>query len=124
MQGMYAAARREPIDCVVAEAGPGWGGAELADLKSVQRQLLLIWLNQRRQMQAIHNSGNLWILHWALTYITMTSKHNFRRRVFGFFLLLWPSLSCRWRLVLLGSRTLLPPPTLRFTLTRLINTWL
>lgn len=57
-------------------------------LKSVERQFLLIWLNQRRQMQPIHNSCNLWILRWALTYITMTSKHNFWGFVLSLFLLL------------------------------------
>lgn len=53
-----------------------WAGR--TDLKSVERPFLLIWLNHWRQMQPIQNSGNLWILRWALTYITMTSKHNFR----------------------------------------------
>lgn len=65
--------------------GVGRGGAGLAGLKSVKRQFLLIWQNQCRQMQTIHSSGNLWILHWALTYITMTSKHNFRGHVFSLF---------------------------------------
>lgn len=55
--------------------GLGWAG--LTDLTSVERQFLLIWLNQWRQMQPIHSSGNLWILRWALTYIAMTSKHIF-----------------------------------------------
>lgn len=67
----------------------------LTDLKSVERQFLLIWLNQWRQMQLIHNSGNSQILRWALTYITMTSKQNFRGHVFYLFILpaLIPSLS-------------------------------
>lgn len=37
-----------------------------------------IWCNPHRLVQPAHNSGNVWILLWALTYITMTSKHNFR----------------------------------------------
>lgn len=61
------------------------GKVGLTDLKSVERQFLLILLNQLRQMQPIHNSGKLWILHWALTYIMMTSKHNFRGHVFILF---------------------------------------
>lgn len=73
----------ESMDCAAAR---NWAG--LTVLKSVQRQFLLIWLNQRRQMQPIHNSCNLWILRWALTYITMTSKHNFWGFVFSLFLLL------------------------------------
>lgn len=55
--------------------------------KSAQWQFLLIWLNQARQMQPIHNSSNLRILHWVLTYITMTSKHNIRGHHFNRFLL-------------------------------------
>lgn len=72
------------------------GGAGRTDLKSVERQFLLIRLNHWRQMQPIQNSGNLWILRWALTYITMTSKHNFRGHIFRLFLLppLFLSLLC------------------------------
>lgn len=82
------------MDCVAAE--PGRGGAGRTDLKSVERPFLLIWLNHWRQMQPIQNSGNLWILRWALTYITMTSKHNFRGHIFRLFLLplLFLSLLC------------------------------
>lgn len=120
--------------------GRGWagrGGAGLADLKSVERQFLLIWLNQCRQMQTIHNSGSVWILHWALTYITMTSKHNFRGHVFSLFLLpavflcstLCPSLTRRCMGFILSplSPPLPPPPwcgKATFVLTRLIKTWL
>jgi len=70
----------------------GMGRVELTDLKSVVRQFLLIWLNQWRQIQPIHNSGNLQILRRALTYIRMTSKHNFRGHIFR--LLLLPASSC------------------------------
>lgn len=71
-----------------------WAGR--TDLKSVERPFLLIRLNHWRQMQPIQNSGNLWILRWALTYITMTSKHNFRGHIFRLFLLplLFLSLLC------------------------------
>lgn len=107
----------------------GLGGAELTDLKSVERQFLLIWLNQWRQMQPIHNSGNLWILHWALTYITMTSKHDFRGHVFSLFPLpalflsfLCPSLNNHCMCFIPSTHPRCGKAT--FVLTRLIKKWL
>lgn len=107
--------------------GPGEEG--LTDLNSVERQFLLIWLNQRRPMQAIHHSGNLWILRWALTYITMTSKHNFRGHIFSLVLLPAVFLSLLPVPVSPTAAWVPPTPPLRcgkatFVLTRLIKKWL
>lgn len=94
------------IDGPCGDGAPGQVG--LTDLKSVERQFLLIFLNQWRQMQPIHNSGKLWILHWALTYITMTSKHNFRGHVFILFAL--PSLFLSSLSQSHPARVSCPPP--------------
>lgn len=46
----------------------------------------LYWSNKRRQTLLSQNSCDLQILRWALTYITKTSKHNFRGLVLHLFL--------------------------------------
>lgn len=88
-----------------------FGGAELTYFKSAERQFLLILLNQLRQMQPIHNSGNLWILRWALTYIIMTSKHNFRGNFFPLFpmTVLFLSIPVPVSSAAAGFHPLLPP---------------
>lgn len=87
----------------------GWAGRCCKISNQWKNWFLLIWLNQCRQKQPIHDSGNVWILRRALTYITMTSKHNLRRHVVSLFLM-FSSLSpgslaatCDW--------SLSPPPS-------------
>lgn len=51
-----------------------------------RRSSLLIRSNARMQARLSQNSCDLRILRWALTYITETSKHNFRGLVLRLFL--------------------------------------
>lgn len=53
---------------------------------NLDRLFLLIRWNERRQTRLSQNFCNLRNLRWALTYITKTSKHNFRGLILRFFL--------------------------------------